>query len=571
MSHLSNLFVLILFLPSCFPMPEKGPDTIYYNGNIYTVDPLQPYAHAMAIQDGKVLAIGGNEDINTLAGKHTRLINLNGQFVMPGFIDGHAHLLGIGKANQQVRLLDTKSWEDVLDSVEQFVQKKESGEWIIGRGWHQEKWITAPADLVAGYPTKTTLSKITPDQPVILRHASGHALIANDHAFRLAGITAQTPDPFGGRIIRDAKGQPTGILEENAMDLVLSVYHNALEARSDAQKKKDIEEAILLAQSECLGYGITSFHDAGSSRKVLDQLRELAQSSQLTMRIWAMAIASPADLPKTTMGLPWIDLGNGHLTVRAIKMYMDGALGSRGAWLLKPYDDQPDYSGQPVTPMDSMYWVGKLALEQNLQLCVHAIGDRANREFLTMCDSLFHDLGPDLDLRWRIEHAQHLDTADIPRFASLGVIPSMQAIHCISDAPFVVKRLGEERARLGAYVWRSLLDSGARLMNGTDAPVESVNPIPNLYASITRRRLDNNEPFFSEQSLTRQEAILAYTLANAYGGFQEQQLGTLSPGKWADFIILDRDLLTCPEEEIPKTIVRKTVVGGKVVFDRATR
>ncbi len=551
-------------------MSEKGPDTIYYNGNIYTVDPLQPSAHAMAIQDGKVLAIGGNDDMTTLAGKHTKMIDLNGQFVMPGFIDGHAHLLGIGYANQQVQLLDTKSWPEVLDRVSQFAQTKSPQEWIIGRGWHQEKWTQAPADLVDGYPTNTTLSALIPDRPLILIHASGHAIIVNENALKLAGITAETPDPFGGRIIRNTKGQPTGVLEENAMDLVKSLYQVSQDARTEVQKKKNIEEAILLAQNECLAYGITSFHDAGSSRKVLDQLRDMAQNGQLTMRIWAMAIASPADLQQTINGLPWIDLDNGHLTVRAIKMYMDGALGSRGAWLLKPYDDQPDYYGQPVTPLDTMYWVGRLALEHHLQLCVHAIGDRANREFLSMCDSLFRDLGPDLDLRWRIEHAQHLDTADIPRFARLGVIPSMQAIHCISDAPFVVKRLGEKRARLGAYVWHSLLDSGAQLMNGTDAPVESVNPIPNFYASITRRRLDNNEPFFPEQSLTRQEAIHAYTQANAYGGFQDQQLGTLSPGKWADFIILDKDLLTCPEEEILQSTVLKTFISGQMVYNRAS-
>lgn len=571
MPHHLFLSLLLVVSVGCFQMPNKGPDTIYYNGNIYTVDPLQPSAHAMAVLDGKVLAIGGNEDITTLAGKHTILIDLDGQFVMPGFIEGHAHLLGIGKANQQVRLLDTKSWEEVLDRVSQFAEQKKPGEWILGRGWHQEKWQTIPDGSVGGYPTHASLSKRTPEQPVILKHASGHALIANSMAMQLAGITAETPDPFGGRIIRDDRGNPTGVLEENAMDLVMNIYQLAMDARTDAQKKKDITEAILLAQKECLSYGITSFHDAGSPRDVLDQLKDMAESGLLQMRVWAMAMAAPSDLPKAISGLPWIDVGDSHLTVRSIKMYMDGALGSRGAWLLSPYTDQPEYSGQPLTTLDSLYWVGRLALEHNMQLCVHAIGDRANREFLSICDSLFRGLGPDQDLRWRIEHAQHLDTADIPRFAQLGVIPSMQAIHCISDAPFVVKRLGEDRARQGAYVWRSLVDSGARLTNGTDAPVESVQPMPNLYASISRRRLDNQEPFYPEQSLNRAEAIHAYTLANAYAGFQDDQLGTLSPGKWADFIILDKDLLTCPDEDIPNVVVRKTCIAGKTVYERLVR
>ncbi|MCF8238208.1 MAG: amidohydrolase [Saprospiraceae bacterium] len=563
------LFSFILLLTSCFPISEKGPDTIYFNGNIYTVDPLQPGAQAIAIQDGKVVAIGGDEEITTLAGPHTVMIDLHAQFVMPGFIDGHAHLLGVGNAKKEVQLLDTHSWAEVLDRVTSFVKDKNKGDWIIGRGWHQEKWTKKPIDLVDGYPTNTSLNKLTPDHPVILRHASGHALLANERALSLAGVDATTPDPFGGRIIRDAKGIPTGVLEENAMRLVTLPYQQAMDARSDKQQERDLEETILLAQQECLSLGITSFQDAGSSRYTLDHLRKMVEQHKLDLRIWAMIIDKPSALPTVTKGLPWIDIGDSHLTVRAIKMYMDGALGSRGAWLLEPYADEPGYTGQLVTPLDSLIWVGRLALERNLQLCVHAIGDKANREFLNLCDSLWKDLGPVQDLRWRIEHAQHIDTADIPRFATLGVIPSMQAIHCISDAPFVIKRLGEDRARSGAYAWRSLLDSGARLMNGTDAPVESVNPMPNLYASITRKRMDNHESFFPEQALSRQEAIHTYTLANAYGAFQEDQLGTLSPGKWADFIILDRDLLTCPEEDIPTTVVRQTIIAGKVVYDRS--
>ncbi len=563
------LLPFILLLSSCFPISEKGPDTIYFNGNIYTVDPLQPGAHAIAIQDGKVVAIGGDEDITTLAGPHTVMIDLKQQFVMPGFIDGHAHLLGVGNAKRMVQLMGTRSWNEVLDRVSDFIQDKDKEDWIIGRGWHQEKWSEPPSELVDGYPTNSSLSKRTADWPVILKHASGHALIANERALALAGINAQTPDPFGGRIIRDAQGNPTGVLEENAMALVTLPHQKEMEARSSKQKAQYLEETILLAQEECLSLGVTSFQDAGSSRATLDHLRQMAEQQKLDIRIWSMIIDEPSALPAVTKGLPWIDVGNGHLTVRAIKMYMDGALGSRGAWLLEPYTDEPAYSGLLVTPLDSLYGVGRLALDKKLQLCVHAIGDRANREFLNICDSLWRDLGPTSDLRWRIEHAQHIDTADIRRFAALGVIPSMQAIHCISDAPFVIKRLGDERARSGAYVWRSLLDTGARLMNGTDAPVESLNPFPNLYASITRKRLDNAEPFFPDQALTRQEAIHAYTLANAYGAFQEDQIGTLSPGKWADFIILDRDLLSCPGEEIPQAVVRQTIVSGKVVFDRS--
>lgn len=560
---------LVFSMLGCWSPADQGPDAIYYNGNIYTVDPLQPGAQAMAIEDGRIIAIGGDEEILVLAEPSTKLVNLQGRFVMPGFIEGHAHLVGVGEMQQQVQLLDTRSWSEVLDQVAEFVDRFPTATVITGRGWHQEKWATPPADLNQGYPTNRALNERYPDLPVILDHASGHAMIVNVRALEMAGITSETPDPEGGRIIRDANGQPTGILEENAMDPINRMVMSIREKQSEKEKEANLRSAIQLAEQECLSRGITSFQDAGSSRANLDYLKKMTTENELAIRVWAMLLTPPSRLERDIRGLPWISYGDDHLTVRAIKIYMDGALGSHGAWLLEPYEDEPDYSGQPVTQPDTVVWIAQVAKDHGLQLCAHAIGDRANREFLDLCDSLFHRNGHGPDHRWRIEHAQHLDTADIPRFAELGVIPSMQAIHCISDAPFVVKRLGEDRARQGAYVWRSLIDSGARLTNGTDAPVESLDPMRNLYAAVTRRRLDNGEPFFPEQVLTRQEAIHSYTLANAYAAFQDKDLGTLSPGKWADFIILDKDLLTCSLEEIPSTKVLQTIIGGKVVYDRS--
>ncbi|MCB0694330.1 MAG: amidohydrolase, partial [Saprospiraceae bacterium] len=516
-----------------------------------------------------ILEVGDSAVVFAHAGAETKLLDLHGAFLMPGFIEGHGHFSGLGGSLMNLNFLRSKSWDEIVAMVAEKAKTAEPGEWITGRGWHQEKWATPPADLDQGYPTNRALNERFPDLPVILDHASGHAMIVNARALEMAGITRETPDPEGGRIIRDANGQPTGVLEENAMDPINRMVMSIREKQSENEKEAHLRSAIQLAEQECLSRGITSFQDAGSSRATLDYLKKMTTEDELAIRVWAMLLTPPSRLERDIRGLPWISYGDDHLTVRAIKIYMDGALGSHGAWLLEPYADEPDYSGQPVTQTDTVVWMAQVAKDHDLQLCAHAIGDRANREFLDMCDSLFHRNGHAPDHRWRIEHAQHLDTADIPRFAELGVIPSMQAIHCISDAPFVVKRLGEDRARQGAYVWRSLIDSGARLTNGTDAPVESLDPMRNLYAAVTRRRLDNGEPFFPEQVLTRQEAIHTYTLANAYAAFQEKDLGTLSPGKWADFIILDKDLLTCSLEEIPGTKVLQTIIGGKVVYDRS--
>jgi hypothetical protein len=330
-----------------------------------------------------------------------------------------------------------------------------------------------------------------------------------------------------------------------------------------------------LAAAECVAKGITSFQDAGSNFWELDQYRRIAEAKQLPIRLWAMASQPQAhDIPKLA-NYPQIGLGNQHFTCRAVKCYFDGALGSYGAWLLAPYDDKPGFVGQNTTPLDTIARMAQACHQYGLQLCVHAIGDRANREVLNVIENEFAESnklqvesGKSAAQRWRIEHSQHIDVQDIPRFSALGVIASMQAIHCTSDAPFVVKRLGEQRARTGAYAWRSLLDSGAHLANGTDAPVEDVNPLPCLYAAVTRKRADTGFEFFPEQKMTREEALYSYTIWNAWAAFEEKEKGSLSPGKLADIVILSKDLLHCAPEEILQAQVLKTVVGGKVVFER---
>lgn len=563
------LLFLAILISACRPSgknPESPtPSLILYNGNFFTADSSQTRVTALAIAGDRILALGADEAIKKLAGQGTQLLDLQGAFAMPGFIEGHGHFNGLGRSLQNLNLIQTRSWAEVTGLVAEKVKNAQPGEWIEGRGWHQEKWTTPAGATVNGYPYHHDLSAVSPNNPVILYHASGHGLMANAKAMELAGISRESADLPGGRIVRDAKGNLTGVFEENAMLLIEKPFSAWQNQRSEAEKVAAFEKTTLLAAQECLAKGITSFQDAGASFWELEQYRRMAEAGQLPVRLWAMASQPQAhDIPKLA-NYPQTGLGNGHFTCRSVKCYFDGALGSYGAWLLAPYNDKPGFTGQNTTPLDSIVQVAKACKQYGLQLCVHAIGDRANREVLNVAESVQNGAN---DLRWRIEHAQHIDPQDIPRFAQLGVVASMQAIHCTSDAPFVVKRLGEERARTGAYAWRSLLDSGAHLANGTDAPVEDVDPLPCLYATVTRKRADTGLEFFPEQKMTREEALLSYSLWNAWAAFEEKEKGSLSPGKYADIVVLSKDLLHCSPEEILQTQVLKTIVGGKVKYEK---
>lgn len=566
MKHVFAFALFVLLLAACSPNTPvaQAPTLILVNGNFFTADSLHPQATALAIAGDRILAVGNDADIKKLADKNTQIIDLQGAFAMPGFIEGHGHFNGLGQSLINLNLMHTKSWAEITGMVAEKMKSVPPGEWVEGRGWHQEKWSESPGATVNGYPYNTELSAASPNNPVVLYHASGHGLIANTKAIELAGISRESSDPVGGRIVRDARGNLTGVFEENAMELIEKPFYAWKDLRSEAEKVAAFEKATQLASRECLAKGITSFQDAGSSFWELSQYRRLTEAGQLPLRLWAMASQPKAQEMSKLADYPQIGLGNNHFTCRSVKCYFDGALGSYGAWLLAPYDDKPGFVGQNTTPLDTIARMAKACHEHGLQLCVHAIGDRANREVLNVAEK---EIGLKNELRWRIEHAQHIDVQDIPRFAQLGVIASMQAIHCTSDAPFVVKRLGVERARTGAYAWRSLLDSGAHLANGTDAPVEDVDPLPCLYAAVTRRRADTGFEFFPEQKMTREEALRSYTLWNAWAAFEEKEKGSLSPGKLADIVVLSKDLLHCAPEEILQAKVLKTVVGGKVVFE----
>lgn len=555
---------LATILSSC--QPKETADMVLLNGNFYTVNAAQPTAEAVAVKDDRIIKVGSQEEVAALQGESTEVIDLEGQFAMPGLIEGHGHFSGLGQSLLNLNFLKSKSWDEIVEMVGEAAKKAKPGEWITGRGWHQEKWLEALDRDVLGYPYHDKLSAVSPDNPVLLGHASGHGLFANAKAMELAGVSKETPNPSGGEIVRDSRGEAIGVFEERAQAIIRAAYQEYVNTLTDDQKKDNWIKGIEAAQQECLENGITSFQDAGSSYRDIEWYLELAERGDLDMRLWVMLRHSYDRMKDNMEGFPILNAGDHFFTCKAIKSEVDGALGAFGAWLLASYEDKTDFHGQNTTPITEVEKIADLAITHDMQLCVHAIGDKANQVVLDIFEENFAKHPEKKDLRWRIEHAQHLDPADIPRFNELDVIASMQGIHCTSDAPFVVKRLGEERAREGAYPWRSLLDSGAKVANGTDAPVEDVNPFECLYASVTRKRVDTGLEFFPEQRMTREEALYSYTLWNAYAAFEENDKGSLEEGKLADIVVLSQDLSSCTDEEILDTTVKMTIVGGAVKY-----
>ena len=544
----------------------QAPDLVLHSGNIVTVDERIGTVQALAARGGRILAVGSNDDIRKLIGDRTKVINLDGRTAIPGFIEGHGHFTGVGNATLILDLSKVDNWDKVVDMVAAAAKRTAPGEWIVGRGWHQEKWSRQPAGNVKGFPPHDSISAVTPDHPVALRHASGHASFFNQKAMQLAGIDRDTISPPGGEIIKNDKGEPIGVFSETAAGLVSRVRSSQGIRRSPESRRLELRQEIELAVQECLRKGVTSFQDAGSSFADVDMFREMAERGELGVRLWVMIRTSNRDLELNLSNYRMVNAGDHFLTVRALKCSIDGALGSRGAWLLQPYSDEPGSSGLETATVARVTRMAELGVQHGFQVCVHAIGDRANREVLDIYEKVWGQQHDGQQLRWRIEHAQHIHRDDIPRFGKLGVIASMQGVHCTSDAPYVLPRLGAQRAEEGAYVWQKLLQSGAVVTNGTDAPVEDVDPIASFYASVTRKG-KNGEAFYPDQAMSRIEALRSYTISCAYAAFEEDSKGTLTPGKLADMVILSQDLLTVPEEQILDTQVITTIVAGKVVYD----
>ena len=559
-----SLVLLLAAITAC-RVPAGEADLVLLGGRIVTLDPDRPEAEAVAVLDGRITAVGSEEEIREWIAVDTRVVDLMDGLAIPGFIEGHAHLLGLGRLKIELDLSGTETWEQVVRLAAEQAADLPAGTWITGRGWHQEKWDQPPVPAVQGYPVNDALSRAIPEHPVHLRHASGHGSIANAAALAAAGIGPDSRDPEGGEIVHRSDGTLTGILLENAMDPVFAAWDQAGSSRSADAFEAEQERIIELAMEECLAHGITSFQDAGSTLAEVERYRALADQGRLPVRLWVMLGEEDSLIGPVLDNVRTVGYGDHHLTVRAIKRYVDGALGSRGALMLEPYEDQPDTIGQRVLSMESLRKSAELARDHDFQLCTHAIGDRGNREMLDLYETVVAGSGDLRERRWRIEHAQHLHPDDIPRFGELGVIASVQGVHCTSDGPWVPQRIGENRAQSGAYPWRSLLDTGAVLSNGTDAPVEPVDPIAGFHALVTREMKDGRR-FHTSQAITREEALRAMTLDAAWAAFEETVKGSISPGKLADFTILDRDILTIPEDEIRSTRVVHTIVGGELLF-----
>jgi predicted amidohydrolase YtcJ len=545
------------------PQAVQPADLVITNGKVVTVVDGAPEAQAVASAGGRIVAVGTTAEIQKYVGPKTEVIDVKGQLVIPGFIEGHGHFSGVGTARLNLNLMNAKTWDEIVAMVAERVKTAKPGEWIYGRGWHQEKWDVTPSPAVEGFPVHHSLSKVSPNNPVLLTHASGHASFANAKAMELSGVTGKTPNPSGGDFLKDAQGNPTGLFRETASRLIRTgTGENPTPEERAARARRILE----LASEEVISKGVTSFQDAGSSFGDVDLMKEMVDAGKIHNRLWIMLRVNNKSLAANMAKYKMVDYGDGFLTVRGIKHSIDGALGPRGAWLLEPYSDQPDTTGHNTTLVPTIEETAKLALQHGYQLCVHAIGDRANKETLDIFERAFKATpGGGKALRWRVEHAQHLHPSDIPRFGQLGVIASMQGIHCTSDAPYVPARLGDKRAEEGAYVWQKLMKSGALVTNGTDAPVEDVDPIASYYATVSRK-LKDGSVFYPDQKMNRMEALRSYTINTAHAAFEEKTKGTLEVGKYADMVVLTKDILTVPEEEIPTAKVAYTIVGGKVRY-----
>ena len=558
MRHLSTYFAIAALAPAVLEA-QGSADLVLTNGKIYTVDNARPRASAIAVRGGRVLFVGSDAEARVLAGPSTQIIDLHGATVVPGITDAHAHLLGLGEMLQRVNLAGSKSYEEVVSRVKAWAKDVGPGTWIQGRGWDQNLWPSKQ------FPTHDALSRAFPNNPVVLTRIDGHAILANAKAMEAAQVTAATADPTGGRIVRLPSGAPSGVFVDNANGLVYRVI--------PAPTRADTRKAILAAVAEANRWGLTGIHDPGASAATIGIYEELAKAESYNLRNYVMLSDPGAPGSAVVLANPYIQRGpqsalyDGHLWIRAIKLYADGALGSRGAALLAPYSDDSSNSGLLVsTPQHIEAWA-ETGLRTGFQINVHAIGDRGNRIVLDAFDSALRKV-PKADHRFRIEHAQILSPEDVPRFARLGVIPSMQATHQTSDMGWAEARVGPQRIG-GAYAWRLLLNTGVVIPNGTDFPVEEVNPLLTFHAAVTRQN-PSNQPaggWYPEQKMTREEALQSMTIWPAYAGFQEAILGSLTPGKYADFVILDRDIMQVPDTEILGTRVISTWIGGKRVYE----
>ncbi len=537
---------------SCRPK-QNASGLILYNGVIYTANESKPVAEAIAISDKKILAVGSNDEIRSSFAL-AKMIDLKGKAVFPGFTDSHAHLESLGHLLIDLNLEGTTSVDQIRKMVAERAATLSVGAWLRGRSWDQNDWQDRT------FPTHQMLDDVAGDHPVALRRVDGHALWVNAKAMQLANISNATKDPPGGKIQRDSRGTPTGVFVDNAMDLIDVV----MPALSREERTTAIEKAV----QECIRYGLTEVHDMGVDLELIDIYKKLIAENKFPFRVYAAVDGINKTWKKYSAEGPDTGNYNSRLTIRALKLYADGALGSRGAELMNDYSDDAGNRGLAVTPIDSMKKAATVALNKGFQVCVHAIGDAANRNVLDMYEGIFKsDPAHAKDARFRIEHAQVISGNDIPRFAKLGVIPAMQQTHCTSDMYWAEERLGGERVK-GAYAWHSLIESGSIIPGGSDFPVESVNPLLGFYAAITRQDVKGWPAggWYPVQRMTREEALKSFTIWAAYAAFEENIRGSIEPGKWADITVLSNDIMKCDVKEIPATKTAYTIIAGDVVY-----
>ena len=548
-----RLLILSLFLsPNLF----AAADLVLFNGKVITMEKKSPRAEAVAIFQDRIIAVGSNRDVLKLADEKTRRIDLGNRVLVPGLIDSHVHLSGLGFTRQELSLLDTKSEREIADRVAARAKETPKGKWILGAQWNQNLWPEKK------FPESQMLSLASQNHPVFLTRIDGHAAWVNERALEIAGISKNTPDPDGGKILRNAAGDPTGVLIDKAMSLVGKNIPDP--------SKEEVRAAVERTFLEISAAGLTSIHNAGTSRVELEVFRELAQQNKLPFRIYALLSGRDEKLLAEYFAQgPEIGSYSSYLTIRSVKVFADGALGSRGAALLHPYHDDQKNQGLLLVKEEALYKLSLGALKANFQIATHAIGDDANRRVLNVYEKAMRDYPTFAKPRFRVEHAQVVDPRDIPRFASLGVIPSMQATHATSDMTWVHSRIGEKLARDGAYAWRSFLKNGSRIANGSDAPVESIAPMLGFYAAVTRKDLHGSpaKGWHPEQKMTREEALRSFTIDPSFAAFEENEKGSIAVGKLADLTLLSQDIMTLPAEKIPSTEVLLTITGGKIVYE----
>ena len=532
-------------------------DTLVVSGTIYTADDANTQVEAVVIEDGRFTFVGDLATAQSKAGEDHRHIALGAATAYPGFIESHGHLSSLGEAITNLDLNGVDSYQTIVGMVADAAAKASPGQVIKGRGWHQSKWSKEPSVTVDGFPTHRSLSEVSPNNPVFLGHANGHTALVNQAAMDALNLTYNTPTPDGGVIVKDGKGDPTGILHENAVDLAYPLI---------ALSTDSAKTAILAAQDHAFRWGITNFHDAGAGSTDIEAQRALDASGDLKLRVYTMVSAQDEALTDYWLARPpMIANDDSRLTIRSFKAVMDGALGSRTAWLHQPYTDDPGTSGVQTFDENRLVDIMNRSNAHGWQINTHAIGDKANTVVL---DAIDNATLTQRDHRSRIEHSQHLVPSDIERFSKLGVIASIQAIHMSSDRPWAIDRLGRERIESGAYVWRDLLNAGVHIANGTDVPVEPINPIANFYASVARKTLKGlpDEGYEIGQKLSRHETLKSMTLWNAYAAFEEAEVGSISVGKRADMTVTDQNLMTVDETKILATKPVMTIVGGDIVY-----